>query len=80
MPDFPIKDLRRADIRPGDRMVLQTELRLTQEQHAALQQAWRAWTAPLVIPLLVLPLGFKLTQVRDLEAAAQKASLEVPHG
>lgn len=80
LKDLKIADLRRLAVAPGDRLILQTEVPLSQAQHAALINAWKAWTAPLVVPLLVLPRDFKITAVsaEDLERAGQVA--ELSHG
>lgn len=73
------QDLFRVQVRPGDRFVLNTRVPLSRDQHAAVVNAWRAWTAPLVIPLLVLPEGMRLSLISGTEIAAdQVAALEVP--
>lgn len=83
MTEFPIKNLRRVDVQPGDRFLLRTETPITPEVAAHLQDAWRSWCHPLVVPLLVLPRGFSVEVFRNVKALDGQEEVftkVVPHG
>lgn len=86
MTDITFKDLRRVDVRPGDRFVLVTEQPLTVQQARDLQAAWKAWADPLTLKLLALPRGMRLMSVdgellvKMAEEQGGIAPLEVSNG